>query len=171
MNGSFEQPTVPSGSYTTFATGQTFDGWKVVGAAGSVAVISDTFVYGGYTLPAGCDHQWLDLTGTSDTRTGVQQKIATVKGTTYNLTFQIGNAYAPSGNIGMTSTVLVYVNGKKIYKGTNKKGKGLTREVWKQFSTTFLAKSTAAKIKFINGDPPTDTDNGLDCVSVTPVSL
>jgi hypothetical protein len=71
----------------------------------------------------------------------------------------------------MTSTVFVYVNGKKIYKAKNKKGKGLTREVWKQFSTTFLAKSTAAKIKFINGDPATDTDNGLDCVSVTPASF
>jgi Protein of unknown function (DUF642) len=169
-NGSFEQPTAPSGSYLTFSTGQTFDGWTVVGTDGNVSLISDTFTYGGYTLPAGCDHQWLDLTGTSDSATGVQQKIATVKGTTYDLSFQVGNAYAPSGNIGKTSTVLVYVNGKKIYKAKNKKGKGLTRQVWKQFSTTFFAKSTAAKIKFVNGDPASDTDNGLDCVSVTPAS-
>ena len=167
-NGSFEKPTVPSGSYSDFGTGQAFNGWTVVGASGDVAVVSDTFTYGGYTFPAGCGHQLLDLTGTSDTRTGVQQKIATVNGTTYEISFLVGNAYAPSGNIGMTSTALVYVNGKKILKATNKKGKGLTHMVWQQFSTTFLAKGTATKIKFINGDPASDTVNGLDCVSVTP---
>ena len=167
-NGSFEKPTVPSGSYTEFNTGQAFTRWTVVGANGNVAVVSDTFLFEGYAFPAGCGHQWLDLTGTSQTPTGVQQKIATVSGTTYQIAFQVGNAYAPSGNIGMTSTVLVYVNGKKIFTATNKKGKGLTHQVWQQFSTTFLANTTAAKIKFVNGYPASYTVNGLDCVSVTP---
>jgi hypothetical protein len=167
-NGSFEKPTVPSGSYTDFSKGQKFSGWAVVGASGDVSIVSDTFVYGGFTFPAGCGHQFLDLTGTSQSATGVEQRITTVPGSTYQLSFEVGNVYAPSGNLGNSSTVLVYVNGKKILKATNKKGKGLTHLVWEQFSAAFVAKGNAARIKFINGDPSTDTANGLDCISVTP---
>jgi len=167
-NGSFEKPTVPSGSYTTFSTGQSFDGWKVVGANGNMAVVSDTFTYGGYTFPAGCGHQLVDLTGSSDSATGVQQKVKVVAGTTYQISFLVGNAWAASGNVGQTSTALLYLNGKKILKATNKKGKGLTHMVWQKFSATFVAKKNSATIKLINGDPASDTVNGLDCVAVTP---
>ncbi len=166
-NGSFEKPKVPSGSYTDFNKGQRFQGWTVVGASGDVSIVSDTFVYGGFTFPAGCGHQLLDLTGTTNSATGVQQSVTTVPGTTYQLSFQVGNVYAPSSDLGTSSTVLVYMNGKRILKATNKKGKGLTHIVWQQFSTSFVAKGNAARIKFINGDPPTDTANGLDCISVT----
>lgn len=148
-NGSFEKPSAPSGGYLTFNLGDSFNGWTVVGANGNVGLISDTFVYQGYTCPAGCGHQWLDLTGSSDSATGVQQTIAVVAGTTYRISFKVGNAWAASGNIGQTSTVLVYVNGKKIYKATNKKGEGVTHEVWKNFSTTFLADGTSAQIAFM----------------------
>jgi Protein of unknown function (DUF642) len=167
-NGSFEKPKVPSGSYTTFSTGESFNGWSVVGATGNIAVVSDTFTYEGYTFPAGCGHQFVDLTGSSNSLTGLQQKISVVAGATYAISFKVGNVWAAGGDLGQSSTVLVYVNGKKIDKATNKKGKGLTHIVWQTFSKTFIAKGKSAKIKFINGDPPTDTANGLDCISVTP---
>jgi hypothetical protein len=163
VNGSFEKPTVPSGSYTLFNTGDSFTGWKVVGASGNVAIISHTFVYGGYACPAGCGKQWLDLTGTSDSRTGVEQTVTVTKGTTYAISFKVGNAYAS----GTKSTVIVFVNGKRIFRATNKAGKNVKREVWRNFSTTFIAASNSADIRFLNGDPSSDTDNGLDCVTVT----
>jgi hypothetical protein len=97
-------------------------------------------------------------------------EIATVANASYTLTFQVGNAYAPSGNIGKSSTILVYIDGHKAYRATNKKGKGVTHEVWQKFSKTFTAKSAKTTIEFLNGDPLSDTDNGLDCVTLAPAS-
>jgi hypothetical protein len=165
-DGSFETPKVPSGSYTTYGKGQKFSGWSVVGKPGNIAVVSDKFVYGGYTFPAACGHQLVDLTGTSDSRTGLQQSIKTTTGATYTLTFDVGNAYG-SGNIGTSSTVLAYVAGKQVLRAKNTKGKGLTHMVWQAFSTTFQATSSQTGVKLINGDPVSDTVNGLDCVTVT----
>ncbi len=169
QNGSFETPVVPSGSYTSYNTGQSFSHWKVTGAAGNVSIVSGSFVYGGYNFPAECGKQWLDLTGTSQSKTGVIQTVQTISGKTYTIAFDVGNAYEPSGNIGTSSTVLVYVNGKKIFSAKNANGKGVKHQVWQKFSTQFTAQSTKASIKFLNGDPPTDTDNGLDCVGVKQV--
>lgn len=165
QNGSFELPVVPSGSYTLFSTGQSFSHWKVTGSSGNVGVVSGSFVFNGYTFPAACGAQWLDLTGSSNSKTGVIQTIQTVSGKTYTIVFEVGNAYAS----GTSSTVLVYVNGKKLFSARNSKGKGVKHQVWEQFSTQFTAASLKATIKFLNGDPPSDTDNGLDCITVTQV--
>jgi hypothetical protein len=73
-NGSFEKPSAPSGSYVTFNKGRKFSNWTVSGKAGNVSLIGKNFVYGGYDLSAGCGDQWLDLTGMSDTKTGVRQR-------------------------------------------------------------------------------------------------
>jgi hypothetical protein len=102
----------------------------------------------------------------SDTATGVQQSIKTISGSKYGLSFKVGNADAPSGNIGTSSTVNALLNGKKYFHATNTKGKGKTHQVWESFSTTFTAKSQKTTLAFVNGDPTSDTDNGLDCVRV-----
>lgn len=166
-NGSFESPVAPSGSFLLFSTGQSFSHWTVVGASGNIGLIGRHFVYGGFNGPAGCGAQWVDLTGSSNSATGVQQAIKTVANTKYQLSFKVGNAYDPHGNLGTTSTVKVYVNGKHIFSATNRKGKGVKKEVWETFRTAFTARGQTVKLAFINGDPPTDTDNGLDCVVVT----
>jgi hypothetical protein len=166
-NGSFETPKAPPGSYTLYNKGQKFTGWTVVGKPGNIAIVSDTFTYGGYTFPAACGHQLVDLTGTSDSRTGLQQAVKTTNGVTYTLSFDVGNAYG-TGNIGTSSTVLAFVAGKQVLRAKNTKGKGLTHIVWQKFSTTFQATSSLTGIKLINGDPVSDTTNGLDCVTVTP---
>ena len=167
VDGSFESPKVPSGSYTVFGKGTKFGAWTVSGrASGNVAVVSDKFVYGGYTFPAACNHQALDVTGTSNSRNGVEQGVKTVRGAAYTLSFKVGNAYG-TGDIGTSSTVFVLVDGKRVMKATNGMGKGLTHMVWKAFSTQVTATSTLTRVSFINGDKPTDTVNGLDCISMT----
>ena len=62
-NGGFEKPAVPMGAFVLFATGSSFSDWYVVGAPGNVAVVSTTFVEGGFTFPAKSGCLCLDLTG------------------------------------------------------------------------------------------------------------
>jgi hypothetical protein len=169
QNGSFETPVVPKGSYTTFSKGKSFFHWRVTGNSGNVAVTSRTFVSHGYKFPTPCGNQWLDLTGTSNTKTGVVQRVPTTSGKTYTIAFEVGNTYQSAGSLGTSSIVLVYVDGKKIDTAKNTMGKGLMHIVWEKFSTQFTAQSTTAAIKFLNGDPPSDAVNGLDCVTVTQV--
>ena len=124
-NGGFELPVVATSSYQLFPVGQHFSGWRVVGAPGNVAVISGAFQQSGLTFLAKAGKQWLDLTGVSNTKTGVAQTVRTVRGSNYRLTFSVGNVYDPGGIFGVTSTV-----------------------------------------EFLNGDPPSDSSNGLDVVSM-----
>jgi len=165
-NGSFEKPVAPSGSYELFAESQKFGGWTVVGASGNVTLVSGTFTQNGFTFPAAGGIQWLDLTGNSNTATGVQQVVATTPGTAYTLTFYVGNVYDPGGIFGVTSTVNVYVNNALVFTATNSRGAGQTKEVWQKFTTTITASSAQTTIGFLNGDPGSDTCNGLDLVSL-----
>ncbi|HEY2105282.1 MAG TPA: DUF642 domain-containing protein [Candidatus Binataceae bacterium] len=164
-NGSFELPMVAPGSFTLASTGSsTIPGWTVVGASGNVAVTSGTFAQNGYSFPAENGKQWLDLTGTSNTATGVSQTVTTVPGTSYSLSFWVGNVVDPGGIFGASSTVKVQVNGVNIFSATNSNGSGTMTMNWKRFGFSFFAFSTSTKITFINGDPASDTSNGLDGV-------
>jgi hypothetical protein len=40
--------------------------------------------------------------------------------------------------------------------------------VWKSFSITFVATGSTTKIELRNGDPASDTANGLDAVKLGP---
>ena len=85
-NGGFEQPLVGAGGYTLVNAGQSWGGWKVVGAAGNVAPISTTFQQNGISFVAKAGKQWLDLTGgTSNQKIGVAQTIKTTRGASYRL--------------------------------------------------------------------------------------
>jgi archaellum component FlaG (FlaF/FlaG flagellin family) len=168
-DGSFETPKVPVASYELFATGDTFGKyWTVVGDPGNVAVISTTFESFGFTFDAHSGEQWLDLTGSSNTVTGVAQPVATTKGSAYTLTFWVGNVDDPGGPLGTTSTVNVLVNGTQVFSATNSLGEGETKQVWQKFTTTITASSSQTTIAFMNGDPSTDNTNGLDSVSLEP---
>lgn len=164
-NGSFEAPVVASGSYQLFSTGQTLPGWRVVGAAGNVAPVSGTFKQNGFSFPAQAGRQWPDLTGISNTATGVAQTVATTPGTAYTLVFYVGNVYDPHGVFGTTSQVNVLVNGTEVFTAKNARRQGQTL-VWQKFMTTLRARSTRTTISFINGDAPSDNNNGLDAVSL-----
>jgi hypothetical protein len=158
---------VPSASYRLFSTGQTFTGWRVVGHAGNVAIIKGNFAQNGFTFPAGCGTQWLDLTGVSNTPTGVAQTISTVRNSTHTLTFKVGNVYNPGGIFGTTSTVKVFVNGVLLMTAKNTMGAGIHHLVWQQFTKNFVAATTSTTLSFINADPSSDTSNGLDCITMS----
>ena len=167
-NGSFEKPVVPTGSFQDFATGQSFTGWTVTGAAGRVSVVSGTFVSQGFTFNAKAGAQWIDLTGDgSKTATGVAQSIATTPGTSYQLTFWVGNVNDPGGIFGVSSTVKVFVNGALKLTAVNSLHPTNHQQAWKEFTLTIKATSSHTRISFINGDPFTDDSNGLDAVQLT----
>ncbi len=168
QNGSFERPVVPAGGFTDFATGSaTLTGWQVVGAAGNVSIVSTTLIGNGFTFPAAVGQQWLDLTGDgSNSATGVQQTVATTPGSTYTLTFYVGNPNDPGGPLGTTSTLSVFVNGTQTFSITNLAGAGLASIFWQKYTTTIVAASSETTIAFMNGDGPTDNTNGLDGITL-----
>ena len=88
-------------------------------------------------------------------------------GSHHTLTFEVGNVVDQTGPFGTSSTVKVKVNGAAVFSATNSRGAGLTHIVWQKFSVQITAPSTTTKILFLNGDPPSDTANGLDCVNLT----
>jgi Protein of unknown function (DUF642) len=169
QNGSFEKPVVPGGGFNTFSTGSKFSGWTVAGVSGNVALVSGTFTTGGITFVAKKGSQWLNLAGTSNSRTWVVQKVPTTLNQNYKLTFSVGNVVNPGSGLGTTSTVAVAYNNKLLIRVTNKNGAGSAVQVWKQFSVTFTATSTHTRFLFINEDPANDSANGLDAVSLIPV--
>lgn len=165
-NGSFEKPVVDDGGYQTISAGTQFKGWTVVGT-GNIAIVSGNYHVSGLIFPAAKGEQWLDLTGDTNAQAGVQQKIDTTRGKAYTLTFYVGNIYDPNGVFGTTSTVTVLIDDEPFASFTNKGGKGEGTQVWKKFSTEFIAKKAKTTIALMNGDPPNDADNGLDGIQIT----
>jgi hypothetical protein len=168
-NGSFEKPVVADGQLQRFHTGDKFSGWTVVGASGAVDVINKDFMFQGQNFPPKKGNQLLDLTGDSDTATGVQQNVATNAGATYEVSFFLGSPYDTTGQLGTSSTVHVLVDGNEAGSFTSP-GKRGSNMHWRKFSTQFVAQKSSTAIAFINGDPQNDTANGLDGVSVTLVA-
>jgi hypothetical protein len=170
-NGSFEKPVVPDASFEKFFSGDNISGWTVAGSPGNVDLINGDYCLAAksFDCPAKAGTQWLDLTGTSFSETGVQQAVATAAGQSYKLTFHVGNIYDKGGKFGTTSTVKLLVDGVQVLEATNKRGKGTTTIDWKKFAFTFVAASSSTTIAFLNGDPPDDDANGLDLVKLVPV--
>ena len=163
LNGSFEIPVVPAGSFTNFPPAS-LTNWTVFGPAGtSVSVVSGTFSQNGVTFPAEDGVQWLDLTGNgSNSSEGVSQTVATTIGDQYQLSYWIGNTTG-GGIFGTTSTVQVSLNGAPTFTDTNSNVSPTTLN-WEQFTHTFVATGTSTALAFRNGDPPGDNSNGLDNV-------
>jgi Protein of unknown function (DUF642) len=169
-DGGFEEPPTPASSYTVYDTGQTFSKWTVVGNPGNVGTVSTTFTQNGYSFPAKAGQAWLDLTGNSNTATGVAQTIKTVAGTGYAVTFWVGNIVDSGGIFGTTSTVDVYDGTSLLIAAKNSNGAGGTTQVWKKFTATFTATASKTTLSFYNGDPSNDTNCGLDEVNVEPTA-
>jgi hypothetical protein len=168
-DGGFETPPTPQGSFVEYGTGQSFGPWTVVGASGNVATVSSGFSQNGFVFGAKKGTAWLDLTGVSNTATGVAQTVKTVAGQAYELTFWVGNVYDPNGIFGTTSTVNVYAGSTLLLSAVNSK-KGSSKQVWQEFSVEFTATASKTVLSFINGDPSNDTNNGLDVVTLVPAA-
>ena len=165
-NGSFELPVVTVGGFTLFTLTTPLPGWQVVGAPGNVGVCSGSYAQGGLRFPAADGAQWMDLTGLTNTATGITQSIATSVGAHYTLGFQFGNIVNPGGIFGTTSSVEVSVNGQVVRTVTNALGAGQGVLVWQDVSVNFTASSASTTISFLNRDPGTDNSNGIDAVTV-----
>jgi Protein of unknown function (DUF642) len=177
VDGSFEDPTVPTGSFTLFNTGTNFgtgNPWSVVGpSAGDVGIVYTNFLQSGITFPAEAGNQWIDLTGvTQSPAEGVQQTVATTIGQQYSLSFYVGNVNNVGGIFGTTSTVDVDINGSLFLAAENSCTTTCTSTLtWQLFTTTFTATSTSTVLAFLNGDPSTDTSNGLDNITLTATTI
>lgn len=164
-NGGFEQPVVAVGRYQLFATGQAFAGWQVVGARGNVAPISGQYGNSGVRFNAHSGAQWLDLTGLSDTATGVQQTVRTQPGARYELRFFVGNVAARG--FGTTSSVEALIDGKSA--GVFRNAEHVPgAQHWLPVRVPFTAATTATTIVLLNRDAGSDQSCGLDDVSLVP---
>ncbi len=163
LNGSFETPLSPVGSFTSYTVlGQGITNWTVVGIVGDVAIVEGSFVFGGFALQAHSGKQWLDLTGTNPVPIGVSQTIATIPGNLYQLDYFVGNTSV--AGLEFSSTVNVTLDGIQKFTSTNA-NTAATGMDWQLFSHQFLVVGNSITIGFINGDG--DDSNGLDDVSLT----
>jgi hypothetical protein len=166
-NGSFEAPTVLTGSFTSFNVGSLLiPDWSVIGPTGTnVAIVSGTFAQSGVTFEAQDGAQWLDLTGNgSNTTEGVAQTVTTIPNHQYQLSYFIGNTTG-GGIFGTTSTVQVQAGANAFtHTNSNADATGLN---WEQFTDNFIATGASTLISFTNQDPSTDNSNGLDNVVLT----
>jgi hypothetical protein len=132
-DGSFEKPAVAPGGFKDFATGQSFAGWRVVGAKGDVAIVNGKYRSAGITFDAKAGQQWMDLTGfESNTPTGIAETFSSIPHAVYHLTFWVGNVYDPGGVFGVSSKIKVYVNGVRKLTAKNALRTFRVQQVWKK---------------------------------------
>lgn len=167
-NGSFENPSVPAGSYTNYTTGSLgITGWTVVGPEASV--VSGTFAQYGITFQAQDGNQWLDLTGlgTNNNNDGVSQNVATTIGQTYQLSFYVGSA--TDNNLFFAATVDLSINGGARQSFTNSTAPTNMLD-WKLFTVQFTATTSTTNITFFNGNNSSANNvSGLDNVTLDAV--
>jgi hypothetical protein len=169
-NGSFESPDVLSQSsgLDLYLTGSTaITGWTVVGptASDSIQLVPDTFL----GLQASDGHQWVDLTGDVGYNKGlISDAIATSVGTTYHLSFDVGN-YLPDG----VSTVGLQINGgpETLFTNDSLAATSTSPMNWAAFGVNWIADSPDTRLTFIglaNGAMSNDNVIGLDDIALTP---
>jgi hypothetical protein len=169
LNGSFETPTVPAGSFTDFAGGSSsITNWTVQGT--DVAIVSGSFSQSGITFEAQDGIQWLDLTGNggNSKANGVSQNVATVMGQAYNLSFYVGSATDDS--LFFASTVDLSINSGARVSFTNPTA-STSMLNWELFSVQFTATSASTNITFFNGDAANNNNCALDNVILTPSTV
>jgi hypothetical protein len=105
-NCSFEQPVIPAGSFRSFGPGSDIAGWTVSQGGDSVDLVEKTFV-GGYPVADGS--QSLDLN--TNNPGGVEQRVATVAGNAYRISFQLSGYPAPKANCTATEPHRIRVSG------------------------------------------------------------
>lgn len=176
VDGSFENPVVPVGSFLNFNPGDSIGGaWTVLGSTpGSPAVNLVQTTYNepfnnNVHFPAEDGLNSLDLTGPSNTgpNSGVQQIVSTIAGQGYDLSFYVGVA-AGAPVYSTPSTVDLSINGGASVGYTNANLVDGT-VTWELFTTTFIATASTTTITFLNGDS-TNNFNGLDNVQLVTAS-
>jgi hypothetical protein len=165
---SFEAPGFAPATCQFHATGDKVGAWSVVGAPGNVGACGAGFVESGFSFPPEDGRQAMDLTGTSNSATGVSQTVSTARGAKYRLSFWVGNVVNPGGHFGTTSKVIVLVDGAPVLTVENADGVGSMSLTWRPYSVVFRASSATATIAFMNADAASDTSNFVDDVTLVP---
>ncbi len=162
-NGSFEAGT-PIANVGDPASQQLFGGdslalagWTVTGS--DIAWIGTGNAYG---IVASDGVNFLDLTGWHSTGTGagVTQTIATVAGTSYTLSFDIGNSV--NYNYGSNDSLLVSAGDLSQIVGTTQNASASS---WDHVSLSFIAQGSSTDVAFTGQDAVWYI--GLDNVEVT----
>jgi hypothetical protein len=176
-NGNFLRPQPEQGSFAIVDTGERFGTWRVVGAPGSIEMVSGTYRHDGFSFPAEgtkpseTSLPWVNLAAISRSVTGfAHEPVPTVVGESYTLTYYVGNVVDPGGIYGTSSTVNVYENSRLIQSATNSSGAGSTTENWQFFTVTFVADAPWTTIVFMNGDPSNDMNCGISNTLLAPVT-
>ena len=178
VNGGFENTTVPSGTYQTYAPGQTIgaSGWVVTGSAGNNVILIQTNyteAQFGLVFNAQEGNNTLDLTGVGNTGAadGVQQVIATTNGATYAVSFYVGRAQGDPNSPYLTpATVDFSVNGGARVSFTNSNSTAGAIN-FQQFTTLFTATSSSTTLAFLNGTPQGNNYAGLDSVTIRQLAV
>lgn len=171
VNGSFETPGVPEGSYSVFLSGSTaITGWTVVGGY-DVAVLDDDVQANGITFNAQHGNQWLDLTGADNVppnsaTNGVTQTVATEVGVQYELSFYVGSA--TDGAFFFPATVDLSIDGGTRVGFTNPTAPSNELD-WQLFEVLFTAQNALTTIAFYNGSGASNYNTALDNVSLEAV--
>ena len=164
VNGSFEVPAVPNGSFTNFPSGtMAITGWTVVGVDSSV--VDGDFMQSGITFQAQDGEQWVDMAGvtSNSSSSGVTQSFGTATGRTYLLSFYVGSA---RDNVFFNAaTVDLSINGGPRVPFHNPIAPSNMLN-WQQFTVPFVAVSTTTTLTFYNGSAANNFISALDNVVV-----
>jgi hypothetical protein len=166
-NGSFEDPSIASGTYVNYGAGSTdITGWTVVGLLNSV--VESSVVDRGITFSAQSGNQWLDLTGPGPNLNGngITQALSTIMGQSYQLSFYVGSA--TDGVYYFPSTVDLSINGGSRISFTNTNSPTDLLD-WQLFTSNFTASSAITDITFFHGGSTANHVAALDNVSITTI--
>ncbi len=168
VNGGFERPAL-SDWFKLYPTKTSLEGWTIIGKPGDIAVVRGGFSQRGIVFQPAEGRNWLDLTGGTNTTTGIQQAVPTEIGKRYRLTFKVGNVIDALGPYGVRSSVTVRIDGVRVLTAVN--GAGAPGAMaWKSYVVDFVAKTARTKIAFLNADNRLDNSNGLDLVILRPLA-
>ncbi len=175
VNGGFEAPGTGGFDNVLYGVGDDIGGWTVTGSSSNaVFLLKTTYSEPGIVFNSHSGDYAVDLTGSGNTgpSDGIYQNVATTNGTTYKLTFWVGNAAGNgSGNtpyylLDSSAGLTIGLTGAGPFTNSDSTPGGIN---WKEFSYTFTASGPSTKIAFLNNTAPSDNYLGLDDVSIAAV--
>lgn len=157
VNGSFEEPDVPRGATLVTPGAWNLPGWTPVNGNG-VAIIDNLAVSPGAALEAHEGGQFLELDVSGNG--GISQAIATVPGTSYDVSF----AYMPRPGLGVsTSRIAFYLNDNFLREVPFD---NVSPRPWVEYYFRFTATGASTTLKFLAAGDGDGFGGFLDSVRV-----
>lgn len=174
QNGGFEAPIAGGGcSFSgcdALKAGQDLGGWTVIGPK-EILLLGSNYAenHGNLHFTADEGNYSLDLTGFGNRGGGgIEQTIATNVGSTYRLSFFVGNQDNKNHDYRRDSAIRLAIDDANagLFQNTES-----TRHdvAWEQFTHDFVATNALTKIAFLNATNHKDDYAGLDNVSIAEI--